>query len=442
MPTPRTRLQRIGPLAGDASPGSHAGSVPGQLLRKGHQSMDLPLRRVDDFRGVVPDSALAELRAAAEPLQGATVVHVNATSYGGGVAEILDNFVLLMNDLGLRTDWRVIHGIPEYFDVTKKFHNALQGGKLEFSADELSLYKAINERFAAFAFLDHDYVIIHDPQPCALVEYVDHQSPWVWRCHIDITHANRQAWEFMEPFISRYDRMVVSSEIYRVRDLKLQQDIISPSIDPLSAKNMDLPQETIEEYLAQYRIPMDKPIMTQVSRFDPWKDPEGVLKVFDRVKEAVDCRLIFVYNMASDDPEGVKILSQMLEAAKNYLEAGEVLFIRGDDPVLVNVMQRISDVVVQKSTREGFGLVITEAMWKGTPVVASNVGGIPTQMVDGVTGYMLPPKDYDGFAEKIVKLLEDRELAAQLGEQAREHVRDNFLVTRHLMDYLELLASL
>jgi len=404
--------------------------------------MNLPLRQVDDFRGVVSDSALEELRSAASALQGASVVHVNATNYGGGVAEILDNFVLLMNDLGLRTDWRVIHGVPEYFEVTKKFHNALQGGDLAFSDDELSLYKRVNEKFAAFAFLDHDYVIIHDPQPCALVAYVEHDAPWVWRCHIDITHANQQAWAFMEPFISRYERMIVSSDIYRLPDLRLQQDIISPSIDPLSPKNMDLSQETIDSYLAEYQIPTDKPILTQVSRFDPWKDPQGVLEVFDRVKKSIDCRLIFVYNMASDDPEGVKILSQMLEAAKTHLDQGEVLFVRGDDPVLVNVMQRVSDVVVQKSTREGFGLVITEAMWKGTPVVASNVGGIPTQMVDGVTGYMLAPKDYDGFAEKIVALLEDRELSAQLGEQAREHVREHFLVTRHLLDYLRLLSSL
>jgi trehalose synthase len=233
--------------------------------------------------------------------------------------------------------------------------------------------------------------------------------------------------------------MVVSSDIYKVPSLDLPQDIISPSIDPLSPKNMDLDQQTIDFYLSEYNIPTDKPIITQVSRFDPWKDPEGVLKVFDLVKKEVDCRLIFVYNMASDDPEGVKILSKMLEAAKEGLDSGEVLFVRGDDPVLVNVMQRVSDVVIQKSTREGFGLVITEAMWKGTPVIASKVGGIPTQMVDGVTGYLLDPLDYDGFAEKIVELLKDRTLAAQLGSQAKEHVRQNFLVTRHLLDYLKLL---
>ncbi|HHH81491.1 MAG TPA: glycosyltransferase [Chloroflexi bacterium] len=400
--------------------------------------MKRSLRKVEDYRGIAPPETIEALQSRAAELRGATVAHVNATNYGGGVAEILDNFVLLMNDLGIRTDWRVIHGIPEYFEVTKKFHNALQGQDLSFSREELSLYLYINEKFAQFAFLDHDFVIIHDPQPCALVQYVAHDAPWIWRCHIDITRPNPHAWGFMEPFILQYDRMVVSSERYKVQGLAIPQDVISPSIDPLSPKNMDLDEATLASYLKDHKIPTDKPLITQVSRFDPWKDPQGVLKVFHRVRQQVDCRLSFVYNMASDDPEGEKIYAQMQGAAKEELASGEVLFVRGDDPILVNVMQRVSDVVIQKSTREGFGLVITEAMWKGTPVVASNVGGIPTQIIDGETGFLLDPLDYDGFAERIVQLLEDRALAEQIGAQAREHVRRHFLVMRHLLDYLEL----
>ncbi len=400
------------------------------------------LKKIEDYREVVQDSVIDEITTKATDLRGASVVHVNATSYGGGVAEILDNFVLLMNDLGIRTDWRVLHGIPDFFEVTKKFHNALQGADIHFSEEELELYKYINNKFAQFVDLSHDYVIIHDPQPAALVEYVNHTNPWVWRCHIDITTPNQQAWEFMEPFIKQYDRMIVSSEIYKVPQLSLQQDIISPSIDPLSPKNMALSESVIQDYIEQYGIPTDKPFFTQVSRFDPWKDPEGVLEVYDRVRQQVDCRLVFVYNMASDDPEGVKIYNQMLETAKDHLDRGDVLFVRGDDPILVNAMQRLSDVVIQKSTREGFGLVITEALWKGTPVVASNVGGIPTQMVDGETGYLLDPLDFDGFAEKIVVLMQDEDLRAKLGGQATEHVRDRFLVTRHLLDYLNLILSL
>jgi trehalose synthase len=399
------------------------------------------LKRVDDYRGIVDDSVIEEIMTRAAELRGASVVHVNATNYGGGVAEILDSFVLLMNDLGIRTDWRVLHGIPDFFEVTKKFHNALQGADLHFNDEELELYKFINHKFAQFADLSHDYVIIHDPQPAALVEFVQHTRPWVWRCHIDITKPNPQAWAFMEPFIRRYDRMIVSSEIYKVPKLPLQQDIISPSIDPLSPKNMELSEEVIREVLMQHQIPMDKPFFTQVSRFDPWKDPEGVLKVYERVRQQVDCRLAFVYNMASDDPEGVKIYTNMLEKAKKHLDRGDVLFVRGDDPVLVNVMQRVSDVVIQKSTREGFGLVITEAMWKGTPVVASNVGGIPTQMVDGKTGFLVEPLDYDGFAEKIALLMQDDALRKKLGDQAKEHVRKNFLITCHLLDYINLLMS-
>lgn len=399
------------------------------------------LKQIEDYRGVVADTVIEELRTKAAELHGSSVVHVNATNYGGGVAEILDNFVLLMHDLGIRADWRVLHGIPDFFEVTKKFHNALQGADLSFSEEELALYKFINHKFAQFADLSHDFVIIHDPQPAALVEYFEHTAPWIWRCHIDITKPNPQAWAFMEPFVRQYDRMIVSSEIYKVSQLPLQQDIISPSIDPLSPKNMELSEAMIQSYLTEYQIPMDKPFFTQVSRFDPWKDPEGVLKVYERVRQQVDCRLVFVYNMASDDPEGVKIYSQMLETAKDHLDRGDVLFVRGDDPLLVNVMQRVSDVVIQKSTREGFGLVITEALWKGTPVVASNVGGIPTQMVDGETGYLLDPLDYDGFAEKIATLMQDEDLRKRLGDQAKEHVRDRFLITRHLLDYLNLILS-
>jgi trehalose synthase len=399
------------------------------------------LKQVEDYRGIVSDGVIEEITAKATELRGSRVAHVNATNYGGGVAEILDSFVLLMNDLGIRADWRVLHGIPDFFEVTKKFHNALQGADLSFSKEELELYTFINRKFAQFADLSHDYVIIHDPQPAALVEFVQHTRPWVWRCHIDITKPNPQAWAFMEPFIRRYDRMVVSSEIYKVPSLPLQQDIISPSIDPLSPKNMDLSDEVVQEVLMQHQIPMDKPIFTQVSRFDPWKDPEGVLEVYARVRQQVDCRLAFVYNMASDDPEGVKIYTQMLEKAKEHLDRGDVLFVRGDDPVLVNVMQRVSDVIIQKSTREGFGLVITEAMWKGTPVVASDVGGIPTQMVDGKTGFLVAPMDYDGFAEKIALLMRDEALRKKLGDQAKEHVRENFLVTGHLLNYINMLLS-
>ncbi len=404
--------------------------------------MQEKIKQLADYRGIVSAAVLEEIRVKARDLKDATVVHVNATNFGGGVAEILDNLVLLMNDIGIRTDWRVLHGVPDFFEVTKKFHNALQGQELVFDDEELELFRFINEKFARFAFLDHDFVIIHDPQPCALGQYVQHTSPWVWRCHIDITHPSEQAWRFMEPFILKYERMIVSADVYKKPGLDIPQQIMAPSIDPLSPKNMELPEEVIARYLVQHRIPTDKPIITQVSRFDPWKDPEGVMKVFELVKQQVDCRLVFCYNMSADDPEGAKIYERMLQTAKPYLDRGDVLFVRGDDPILVNVLQRTSGVILQKSTREGFGLTVTEALWKGTPVVASNVGGIPTQIRDGVTGYLVEPHDLDGCAKKLVTLLEDADLASRIGQQAREHVREHFLITRHLLDYLNLLLSL
>ncbi|MFQ5942522.1 MAG: glycosyltransferase [Anaerolineales bacterium] len=400
------------------------------------------IKQLADYSGVVADTILDEIYEKAARLSDVRMVHVNATSQGGGVAEILDNFVLLMNDAGLRTDWRVLHGTPEFFEVTKKFHNTLQGDRdLSFTEDEFELYRFINRRFARFVDLDHDFVIIHDPQPAGLVEYVENGRPWVWRCHIDITDPNPQAWEFMEPYIRQYARMIVSSEIYKRPDLDLPQQIISPSIDPISAKNMYLPLEEIQDILARYGVPTDKPFITQVSRFDPWKDPEGVLAVWERVRKQADVRLIFCYNMASDDPEGVRIYEHMGEVAASHLETGDVIFVRGDDPYLVNALQSSATVVLQKSTREGFGLVITEAMWKGRPVVASNVGGIPTQIVDGESGYLVDPYDLDGVAEIVVRLLEDETLADEIGANARERVRERFLITRHMVDYLDLMLS-
>ncbi|MFQ6673197.1 MAG: glycosyltransferase [Fidelibacterota bacterium] len=400
------------------------------------------MKHLDDYRGIVSDEVLEAIRAKGRLLSHATLAHVNATAFGGGVAEILDNLVLLMNDVGVETDWRVLHGTPDFFEVTKKFHNALQGQDIRFSEKELDLYKFMSEKFSRFASLQHDCVIIHDPQPLPLVHHVDHSAPWVWRCHIDMLHPNEEAWRVMEPFILEYDRMVVSANVYKRPDLEISQQIIHPSIDPLSPKNMEIPKDTLESYLAGEKIPTDKPLITQVSRFDPWKDPEGVLEVFREVKKEVDCRLLFCYNLASDDPEGIRIYDRMWKTAKPYLERGEVLFVRGDDPILVNAIQRHSSVILQKSTREGFGLVVTEALWKERPVVASNVGGIPAQIESGVNGFLVEPGDILGCAGRVVQLLRDKELAGQMGQRAKEVVREKFLITRHLLDILNLMVNL
>ena len=246
----------------------------------------------------------------------------------------------------------------------------------------------------------------------------------------------------MAPYVEQYERMIVSAEGYKRPDLSVPQQIVSPSIDPLSSKNIDLSEERMAEILHKYNVPTDKRFITQVSRFDPWKDPEGVLAVWEKVRQQEDVRLIFAYAMAPDDPEGARIYQSMAEVAAEHLENGDVLFVQGDDPLLVNAIQSTADVVLQKSTREGFGLVITEAMWKGSPVVASNVGGIPTQIVDGESGYLVDPYDLDGVAETVVRLLEDEALADQIGANARERVRERFLITRHMVDYLDLMLDL
>lgn len=230
--------------------------------------------------------------------------------------------------------------LPGIFEVTKKLHNALQGKDTTFSEEELQLYAFMNEKFSRFADLQHDCVFIHDPQPLLLARFVEHSSPWVWRCHIDISHPHKETWKQIEPYVLAYDTVVVSGDLYRRPRTKIDQRIIHPSIDPLSPKNRDLSPETVKARMAREKIPDDKPIVAQVSRFDPWKDPEGVLDVFLRVRKDVDCRLIFCYNLASDDPEGVRIYDRMLERAKPYLDQGDVLFVRGDDPVLVNAIQR------------------------------------------------------------------------------------------------------
>jgi trehalose synthase len=369
------------------------------------------------------------------------IVHINSTAHGGGVAEILNNLIVLLNDIGVDSGWRVLIGPSDFFTITKKFHNGLQGDSINLSNNKKSLYLEANARFSRFTHLDHDCVIVHDPQPLPLIKFNKKAQPWIWRCHIDITQPNPVLWDFVKTFILRYDVMVISSDRYRKKDLPLEQRVIHPSIDPLSPKNMDLPESLITKTLKKFEVPMDKPLITQVSRFDPWKDPEGVLKVFQRVKEKVDCRLVYCYNMAPDDPEGIIIYNKMKKIAGKYLESGDVLFRLGDNQIFVNVLQRVSSVILQKSIREGFGLTVSEAQWKGTPVVASRVGGIPEQVIDGKTGFLVDPQDIEGCAEKVSLLVKDKKLAAAMGKEAKGFVNEKFLITRHLDDYLELLTD-
>ena len=400
------------------------------------------LRSMEDYIDVVGAETISTIYKKARKLYNKHIININSTFQGGGVAEILSRMVPMMNRVGVNTGWRILHGNPAFFDVTKKFHNALQGGDINLSPMKTKLYLETNQEFAVYTHIDHDCVILHDPQPLPLVRYCRKQQPWIWRCHIDLTNPNKELWDFLKESILRYDIVVLSSEDYKKKDLPVEQRIIHPAIDPLSLKNRDLSREDILKYVKKAGIPTDKPLVTQVSRMDPWKDPEGLLDVYQLVKEKVDCRLLYCYNMASDDPEGMDIYTRVYKKAKKFVDNGDVIFVIGNNDILVNAIQRFSNVVVQKSTKEGFSLTVTEALWKGKPVVGSKVGGIPTQIQDGKNGFLVDPHNKKQCADRIIKLLKDPGLSEEMGKSAKENVRKNFLTTRLMVDYLDLITEL
>lgn len=397
------------------------------------------MKSLDEYRGIVGDHTLAEIYKRARRLQGRRIIHINSTQQGGGVAEILSSLVPLMNDVGIETDWRVLHGTSDFFTITKKFHNALQGSSLNLTDIKRKLYIQTNEAFTTYSHIDADCVVVHDPQPLPLIKFYKKNVPWIWRCHIDLSHPNQALWEFLKMFILRYDVDIISSEMYRKDDLPVEQRIIYPAIDPLSFKNKELSNKDILKYVRKAGIPMDKPIITQVSRMDIWKDPEGLLEVYKRVREKVDCRLVYCYDVALDDPEGNGVYQRTYRKAKKLVESGDVLFVPGNSQILVNAIQRFSTVLVQNSIKEGFCLCVTEALWKGRPVVATNVGGIPTQLREAENGFLVEPRSIQGFADKIVELLQNPDMAEEMGFRGKEIVRQNFLITRLLLDYLDLL---
>jgi len=398
--------------------------------------------RLEDFRHVVPDEVLAEIYARARGLYGKHIVHVSATYQGGGVAEILFSLVSLMNDVGINAGWRILHGSQEFFEITKSFHNALQGGKLNLTEKKQKLYLQVNDNFARFTHLDHDCIIVHDPQPLSLIRSYRKHQPWIWRCHIDLTEPHKDLWDFIKGFLLKYDQVVFSSEKYFKKNLPTDQRLMFPAINPLSQKNRHITDNVIREYITKAGVLVDKPVITQVSRLDPWKDPEGVIDVFKLVKQKVDCRLVLCYNVASDDPEGIRMYNKVYRKANKLAKKGDVIFVVGNNESLVNSIQRFSSVIIQKSIREGFCLAVTEALWKGIPVVASDVGGIGSQIEDGKNGFLLEPNDIEGFADRIIRILKNPSEGKRLGDNAVETVRQKFLITRLLSDYLDMLNSI
>jgi len=389
--------------------------------------------QIEDYESLVGRDIVERVKQKARPLQGMQTAHVNSTYYGGGVAAILSPLTLLMNSLGMVTEWRVIQGAPEFFGVTKKMHNALQGGEVEFTEDELEIYESIVYENSIRHYLDHDRVIIHDPQPLPMIEHYQKKGPWIWRCHVDLSNPNRKLWNYLLGFIEKYDAVIVSLEEY-AQEMQTPQTFFMPATDPFSLTNRFMSDEEVDERLALYDIPTDLPLVTQISRFDRWKDPEGVIEAFKMAREEVDARLVLFGNIATDDPEGDEIYRSLLDAQNDH-----IIILSREDSGLVNALQRKSAVVLQKSIREGFGLTATEAMWKRTPVIAGNVGGLRYQIEDGVNGFLV--SSVQEAAGRIVELVKDPDLQVQMGERARQTVQEHFLMIHLVEQYLDLLTS-
>lgn len=394
---------------------------------------------IEKYVGIIDSEIIADIQRAARSIYGLRVLHVNSTFSGGGVAGMLNSLIPLMNEVGVNADWNLLYGDPSLFEVTKKLHNGIQGEDVEFTAKDLDAYLSVNRTFALYSAVFHDVVIVHDPQPLPMIKFRPRENPWIWRCHIDVSSPHPAVEEILSRYILRYDAAVVSSEAYRRQSWPLDTHIIPPAIDPFSELNHDLSDAAIDAKLAEYSIPVDKPLLVQVSRFDKWKDPLGVIRVFNRVRSEVDCRLVLLGNMATDDPEGPLIFRQVEEIAERNQD---IMLITKTDLLLVNALQRRAAVVLQMSLREGFGLTVSEALWKGTPVVATRVGGIPLQILDGETGYLVEPAEYEAAADRIVGLLQQPDLKGAFGEAGREHVRRNFLMPRLLLDWLKIIAEL
>jgi trehalose synthase len=389
-----------------------------------------------DYIPIVGESIINDLRSLALRLKGKVIQNINSTAVGGGVAEILNRMVLLLKELGLDCRWDVIKGGVDFFEVTKKFHNALHGRIQEITQKDFDIFLKTSLDNIQQLNICGDIVFIHDPQPIALIKKRT-DNKWLWRCHVDVSSADNKVWQFLKYFIIQYDAVVFSAPHFSQK-LPIRQYLIPPSIDPLSDKNKELSKETIDAILYKYNIPKDKPIITQISRFDRLKDPIGVIEAYRLVKKYNDCRLVLAGGTATDDPEAVEFFAEVKEKARDDPDI-HILLLPHDD-ITINALQRASSVIIQKSIKEGFGLTVAEALWKAKSVVASNVGGIPLQIKHKYSGLLC--NSIEGLAFYIKQLLNSPAYAKKLGENGREHIKNNFLITRHLKDYILLFLSL
>jgi trehalose synthase len=407
-------------------------------------SVDVGASSLASYRGLAPDDLLDAVAEAARALRGARVLHLNATPYGGGVSELLRSVVPLLIDQGLAADWRIISGDEPFFQVTKAIHNGLQGAVVDLSDADKARYLATSRANAAgFDTSSYDFIFVHDPQPAALLEFTGKGAArWIWRSHIDTANANPAIWSFLRPFLAEFDASIFTMAEFVPADLPTPlAEIIPPAIDPRNPKNLALPEETARQVLEWIGVRTDRPLVTQVSRFDPWKDPLGVIAAVRIARQQVpDLQLALVGSMATDDPEGWEMYRQIRAAIAGDKQIHVFTNLVGVGNVEVNAFQALSKVVIQKSLREGFGLVVAEALWKGTPVVAGSAGGIPLQMADDTGGLLVD--SVEACAGAIVSLLRDEPRARALGASGRERVRRHFLTPRLVLDELSLMRRL
>ncbi len=387
----------------------------------------------ESYLNIVGEEAIERISKKIRKVEDLHIAHINSTYYGGGVSEILNSLTLLMNTSKIETGWRVIQGSSDFFSITKKFHNALQGGELNLTDRKKSIYEEIVKENAIRNHLDHDFVIVHDPQPLPLITHYRKKGPWVWRAHIDLSAPNKELWDYLLSYIEHYDAAILSCEEYK-QDLKTPQLFFMPAIDPFIIKNWDLSIEDKKDRLEHYNIPTDLPLVVQISRFDKWKDPQGVIDAFKIARKEVDCTLVLLGNVATDDPEGEDVYKSLLDQQED-----RIIILSKEDSALANTLQSEASVVLQKSLREGFGLTVSEAMWKATPVIAGNVGGIRKQIKDGENGFLV--SSVEEAAQRIIQLLKDEDLRKKIGNKGKETVRKNFLMIRLFEQYLDLFNS-
>lgn len=399
---------------------------------------------LDKYKDAVGSDIIDELRQMADSLQGKKIVHVNSTKVGGGVAEILTMMTHLTSALGIETRWEVINGTSDFFECTKGFHNSLQGYKQTIPSNRLlQVYEKVNQDNAEILrpILDEaDFVFIHDPQPAALIKFFPHRkNKWIWRCHIDVSNPDRFVWKYLRNFIMQFDASIFSLADF-VQPLPHPVYLIPPSIDPLNEKNIELPEQELQAIYSRFGLDPQRPILLQVSRFDRFKDPLGVIKAYQLVKKfQKDVQLILAGGGAPDDPEGEVILNQVKEAAA-YDPDIHILYLPPDSHRTINALQRTADIVLQKSIKEGFGLTVTEALWKKKPVIGGNTGGIRLQVVDNHTGFLVNTPE--GAALRMRYLLQNPKIMSEMGQTGCQFVRDHFLITRHLREYLTLITGL